>query len=132
MKRVVYTTILAVTLASFHLPASAQVRPHDFAGTYSMSHDGWRGTLYLGDGKADCPRPLCQSTYTDGNGRRFPVKVTTSAHQITFYVVGLGGQNADGSGGQKFQGHLMTQTKNAVAGTTWWDGRPFGFYAIKR
>ena len=132
MKRVVYTALLAVAVASLHLPASAQIRPSDFAGTYTMSHDGWRGTLYLGDGKADCPRPLCQSSYTDGNGRRFPVRVTTSRHQITFYVVGLGGQNADGSGGQKFLGHLMTQTKDAISGTTWWDGQPFGFYATKR
>ena len=132
MKRVVYAAILAVTVVSFRLPASAQIRPSDFAGTYSMSHDGWRGTLYLGDGKADCPRPLCQSTYTDSDGRRYPVKVTTSGHQVTFYVVRLGGQNADGSGGQKFVGHLMTRTKDAIAGTTWWSGQPFGFYATKR
>ena len=132
MKRVAYAAILAVTIALFHLPASAQIRPQNFAGTYSMSHDGWRGTLYLGDGKADCPRPLCQSRYTDSSGRNFTVKVTTSGHQITFYVVGLGGQNTDGSGGQKFVGYLMTQTKDAIAGTTWWEGRPFGFYATKR
>lgn len=132
MKRVVYAAILFIAAAALYLPASAQIRPSEFAGTYSMSHDGWRGTLYLGDGKADCPRPLCQSTYTDSNGNRYPVKVTTSGNQITFYVVGLGGQNADRSRGQKFLGHLMTQTKDAIAGTTWWNGQPFGFYAIKK
>lgn len=132
MKRILSTAILLLAVDSFYSPAMAQIRPSDFAGTYSMSHDGWRGTLYLGDGKADCPRPLCLSNYTDSNGRKFPVKVTTSGSQVTFYVVGLGGQNTDGSGGQKFQGYLMTQTKDAIAGTTWWSGRPFGFYAIKK
>ena len=133
MKRLVLAAALAVAAASLSLlDASAQVRPSDFAGTYSMSHDGWRGTLYLGDGRADCARPLCMSRYTDSNGRNFPVKVTTSGHQITFYVVGMGGQNTDGSGGQKFTGHLMTQTKDAIAGTTWWNGHPFGFYATRR
>ncbi len=124
MKRIVYAAMLFIAVASFHLSVSAQIRPGDFAGTYSMSHDGWRGTLYLGDGKADCPRPLCQSNYTDSNGRKYPVKVTTSGSQLTFYIVGLGGQNTDGSGGQKFLGYLMTQTKDAIAGTTWWGGDP--------
>jgi hypothetical protein len=129
MKQIVYTTMLLISLVSFHVSISAQFRPHDFAGTYSMSHDGWRGMLYLGDGKADCSQPLCMSTYTDSNGRRYPVKVITSGNQITFYVVGLGGQKPLG---QKFVGHLMTQTRDAIAGTTWWEGRPFGFYAVKR
>lgn len=132
MKRILPMAMLLIAVASFCLSASAQIRPSDFAGTYSMSHDGWRGTLYLGDGKADCPRPLCQSNYTDNDGRKYSVKVTTSGSQITFYIVRLGGQNTDGSGGQKFLGHLMTQTKDAIAGTTWWEGRPFGFYAIKK
>jgi hypothetical protein len=132
MKRILYAAMLCVMVASSHLYASAQLRPGDFAGTYAMSHDGWRGTLYLGDGRADCPRPLCQSTYADSNGRKYRVKVTTSGSHVTFYVVGLGGQNTDGSGGQKFQGYLMTQTRDAIAGTTWWERQPFGFYAVKR
>ena len=132
MKRLFYVTMLCIMVAALHLSAPAQIRSGDFAGTYAMSHDGWRGTLYLGDGKADCPRPLCLSTYTASNGRRYSVKVTTSGKSITFYVVGLGGQNTDGSGGQKFQGYLMTQSKDAIAGTTWWESQPFGFYAVKR
>lgn len=133
MRRLVCAAALAFAVASLPLaPASAQIRADDFAGTYSMSHDGWPGTLYLGGGRADCARPLCQSRYTDGDGRHYPVKVTTSGHRVTFYVVGLGGQDADRSGGQKFVGYLMTRTKDAIAGTTWWEGRPFGFYATKR
>jgi len=129
MKRIVYTAMLFISVALFHVSVSAQIRSSDFAGTYSMSHDGWRGTLYLGDGRADCSQPLCQSAYTDSNGRKYPVRVTTSSNQITFYVVGLGGQRPIG---QRFVGHLMTQTRDAIAGTTWWEGQPFGFYAVKR
>jgi|RhiMetdeSRZDD1v2_1073273.scaffolds.fasta_scaffold1367698_1 hypothetical protein len=132
LRLMVSTAMLLIAVASFQLHASAQINPYDFAGTYSMSHDGWKGTLYLGDGKADCPTPLCLSHYIDGNGRRFPVKVSTSGHRITFYVIGMGGQNTDGSGGQKFQGYLMTQTRDAIAGTTWWERQPFAFYAVKR
>jgi len=132
MKRILFTTMFLTAVVSFQLSTSAQLRPYDFAGTYSMSHDGWRGTLYLGAGRADCPRPLCLSTYTDSNGKRYPVRVTTANNRITFYVVGLGGQNADSTGGQKFEGYLMTQTRDAIAGTTWWERQPFGFYAIKR
>jgi hypothetical protein len=91
MKQIVFTAILLTLLAFSNVSISAQIRPYDFAGTYSMSHDGWRGTLYLGDGKGDCSQPLCLSTYTDSNGRRYPVRVTTSGNQLTFYVVGLGG-----------------------------------------
>jgi hypothetical protein len=132
LKWIALAAILLIAVASFQLHASAQIQVYDFAGTYSMSHDGWKGTLYLGDGKADCPTPLCLSHYIDSNGRRFPVKVSTSGYRITFYVVGMGGQNTDGSGGQKFQGYLMTQTKDAIAGTTWWERQPFGFYATRR
>lgn len=128
MKRIVYAAMLFISLASLHVTVTAQIRTGDFAGTYSMSHDGWRGTLYLG-GKADCSQPLCLSSYIDSNGRRYPVRVTTAGNQITFYVVGLGGQRPVG---QKFIGHLMTQTRDAIAGTTWWEGQPFGFYAIKK
>lgn len=132
MKKAIYAAILFLALSSF-LPSSfAQIRAADFAGNYTMSHDGWRGRLELTDGRADCPTPLCSSRYFDSNGRAYRVKVSTSGNRITFYVVGLGGQNADGSGGQKFVGHLMTQTKDAIAGTTWWEGQAFGFYATRR
>lgn len=66
------------------------------------------------------------------NGKRYQVKMRRNEHQIVFYIIGLGGENADKSGGQKFVGFLMTQTRNAIAGTTWWRGRRFGFYAIRK
>ncbi|NJM70715.1 MAG: hypothetical protein HC862_11065 [Scytonema sp. RU_4_4] len=105
----------------------------DFHGNYSMSHDGWKGNLTLfnsSDPEFRC-NPLC-GMYTDSGGRNYLVKVSNiQGYKITFYVIGIGDENAEGTGGQKFEGYLMTQTKDAIAGNTWWHSRPFGFYAVK-
>ena len=104
--------------------AAAVVRIAPTDGIYSMVHDGWKGELTLqGSG----------GTYIGGDGKKLPVKVISlSGYHLIFVVVGLGGENADGLGGQKFDGYQMTQTHDAIAGVTWWQGQPFGFYAVKR
>lgn len=91
-------------------------------GRFAMTHDGWRGTLVLSGSKG---------SYRAHDGKTFPVRVQAKGYYVVFYVIGLGGENADGTGGQKFEGYVMTQTRDAIAGTTWWDGRPFGFYATR-
>lgn len=100
-----------------------KVAQFNFNGRYFMVYDGWKGTLNI-----NYPR----GTFTGANGKRYQMKMRKKEHQIVFYIIGLSGENADRSGGQKFEGFLMTQTKNAIAGITWWRGRRFGFYAIKR
>lgn len=98
--------------------------PPEMTGNYSMVHDGWRGRLLL---------TTFGGTYTDSEGRTFPIKFgSLSGNHLIFYIVGLGEQNADGTGGQKFDAYFMTQTRDAFAGTTQWQGTRFGFYAIKR
>lgn len=93
-------------------------------GRYAMIIDGWSGVLDLSPTGA---------TYTPASdAKKLKVLIDGKDNHVVFYVVGLGGQNADNRGGQKFDGYLMTQTKDAIAGMTWWEGRPFGFYAVKR
>ena len=95
-----------------------------YDGEYRMVHDGWKGQLLL-RGPA--------GKYVDSAGKPYRVLVRFFPdHKIVFYVVGLGGENADGTGGQKFEAYLFTQTKDGMAGTTWWQNQPFGFYAVRK
>lgn len=107
---------------SHYLPGIGE-DSQQFNGMYGMVHDGWRGTLELkGNG----------GIYFDADRHPHRVLVEIRGKHITFYVLGLGGENADGRGGQKFDGYLMTQTRDDIAGLTWWQGQPYGFYAIRR
>lgn len=105
-------------------PSPRPTSPAETDGTYSMVHDGWKGELVLRGARG---------AYIASDGHRFLVRVISPpGYHIVFIVIGLGGENADGLGGQKFDGYLMTQTRDAIAGLTWWQNQPFGFYAIKR
>jgi hypothetical protein len=119
---VIQDTFNIHTIDSIPEPTSIQ-RQYNFDGSYNMVHDGWKGILNIKSHRAE---------YITADGRKFRVKLSINENRIIFYVVGLGGENADGTGGQKFEGYMMTQTKDAIAGTTWWHNRPFGFYAIKK
>jgi hypothetical protein len=95
-----------------------------YDGSYSMVHDGWKGELILRGAGGD---------YVDSAGKRYPVRTRLfPGNKIVFYIVGLGGENADGTGGQKFEAYLFTQTRDGMAGMTWWQAQPFGFYAVRK
>jgi hypothetical protein len=103
-------------------PASSGSANTDLNGTYNMVHDGWKGVLTLsGD----------HGSYTGSDGKQFTVRAEVDGYHFVIYIIGLGGQNTDGTGGQKFDGYLMTRTRDAIAGVTWWENQPFGFYGIK-
>ena len=115
------------------LPVSvlADAQIHEWYGEYAMNHDGWRGTLVISDSKADCASsPWCAMVlkYRDHQGQTHRVaveKIDNKGQHMVFYIYFP--QNK-----QKFDAYLFSWDKSKMAGTTYWGGRTFGFYATKR
>jgi hypothetical protein len=124
---------------------SGPVTTNSFIGTYSMNHDGWEGVLKLWRNPStihvigsDFWALLGQ--YTDQNNKTHAVrgKVKESVanpagwvdHKIEFYI-DFNDTPTNQNDDQKFEGYLFTQTKDGMAGITWWNNTPFGFYAEK-
>ncbi len=119
------------------------VEKGDFVGTFKMNHDGWVGelTLWKVDDDSAQHLPNIKGTYKDQDGKthdvyawvRTPTYAMPAAwgpdHKIEFYIDFE--DTAQTSDDQKFEGYLFTQTKDAMAGITYWNGIPFGFYARK-
>ena len=115
-------------------------------GKWSMDHDGWKGTLNITEitafhswGISGCNYRHWhwKGTYTGSDGRNFPVAgilggydgndfssgCKQSDHKMEFYI------QFDASNNQKFSGYVFTWEKTVMAGLTWWENHPFGWYA---
>lgn len=121
------------------------VTVQDFAGLYAMNHDGWKGRLELWvrfmatsisgniGGRytsADGTRTHAVRGFVGPTGSDISLRDGTPAHKIQFYIDF--GDTSDPADDQKFEGYLFTRTKAAMAGKTWWNNVPFGFYAEKQ
>ena len=129
---------------SLRVGGVARIQRQDFSGTYGMAHDGWRGSLNLtrdwgGDAIEGTPNMGGKYIAADGGQHAlrgymrtatYPIPAAAGPdHQLLFYI--NFNDNLDPADDQKFEGYLFTQTKNAMAGITWWNKVPFGFYARK-
>jgi len=99
------------------------VRPEDFAGRYSFYDDGWTGRLLLehdGDGR------LWGTYHSDRDDRdyRASSSVGPPPHRIELIIHEFNWMDQ-----QVYTGHLFSQGKGAFAGSSVWQGKPFGFFA---
>jgi hypothetical protein len=129
MARLSAALVIVLLLAPVHVAADAQIG--EWIGEYAMNHDGHQGTLRIEDSKRRCRVPAwCHLviSYLDTNGARFRVniRIIDQAFQHMVFDIAFPGNV------QRFDAYLMSWDKTRMAGTTRWQGRTFGFYAIRR
>ena len=114
------------------------------SGTYDMVHDNWEGTLTLAAAEGDPVEGVGNvgGTYTGTDGVTHAVQGFVRAfnyplvpswgpdHQIVFYIDFP--DTLTTSDDQRFAGYLFTHGGEGIAGSTLWNGTPFGFYAVKQ
>jgi hypothetical protein len=125
--------IMAISITILILPINvfADAQIHEWIGTYDMNHDGWIGTLTIADSKMDCITTQWCSlvlSYVDSKGVKHIGKIDKIDQNWQHMVFHI---NFPGNT-QRFDAYLFSWDKKKVAGTTYWGGRTFGFYAFKK
>jgi hypothetical protein len=113
-------TPFGVVLKRAAIPSkgSAPFHVNDWAGSYDMNHDGWRGTLTV-----QSVAPAVHVTYRDSKGTTLPVTASINSakpHELTLFIKFSNDNN------QKFDLLHHTWEKGVFSGTTHWGGRAFG------
>jgi hypothetical protein len=116
----------------------------EYGSIYSIVWDGWKAYLALrADGSGylyfahdvrntfDVRATLLadpQDTVDGQTGPGYQGTSSTLKHRIVFWV-DFKKTYKNTQDDQRFDGYFFTQTKDGMAGVTWFDGVPFGFYA---
>ena len=125
---------------SLRINGVSRFQPADFAGTYAMNHDSWRGNLSLWATEGDYIEmiPNMGGTYTDTSAQshlvrgyvrtwKYPIPATDGPdHKLRFYIDFYDTINT--SDDQRFEGYLFSQDRSKMAGVTWYGSTPYGFY----
>lgn len=129
------TTIVGILTLTATLIFSASVladaEKNDWFGDWQMNHDGRVGTLRIARLQAPCANSnWCDIdlTYLDANGNRYvgSVESIDDRWQHMGFFISFPGNR------QKFDAYLFSWDKLHAAGTTYWNGRTFGFSATKK
>jgi hypothetical protein len=128
------TTIITMAFMSLFLfpdPLLADAQKGEWFGAWAMNHDGFAGTLKIVGTKADCASSAwCDMAinYVNNNGIKYTgsiEKIDSKGQHMVFYINFPQNQ-------QKFDAYIFSWDKQKLAGTTYWGGRNFGFYAVKK
>ena len=116
-------------------PTAAGITRDDFLGEYRFFLDGVENKLSLRTETTKAAAatakqaPRLVAYLEDPVGVRHDVAdFQVAGHQFSFKVKGIAG---DPAAVLAFSGYLLTQTKNAIVGTTVYRGITYGFYGIK-
>lgn len=120
------------------------------SGTWDMVHDDWQGVLKINpsdqetqgtDGPCTYIASVIDGQYTDHAGTSHQMRGSfrghdpndqtsrqckQSDHMIRFTIA------FPNEPPQQFLGYVFTHQGKSMAGYTWWQGIPFGWYATRR
>jgi hypothetical protein len=116
-------SIIAILMFAAPKATMADAYPGEWSGRWQMNHDGFVGTLFILLGNEEMG-----IRYRDAQGRGFLGRIERldqSGQHLVFYIYFP--QNA-----QRFDAYIFSWDKTRMAGMTYWGGRTFGFYAVKR
>lgn len=131
MKKTTLMTLAFIGLLLSPTPLRADAEKTEWFGSWAMNHDGHIGTLRIVDRPVDCAGPAwCDMSisYFDSRGVRHAgviERIDDRGQHMVFYINFPGNR-------QKFDAYIFSGEKRKLAGTTYWGGRTFGFYAVRR
>ncbi len=127
--------LLRAGIAGRPAPTAAGITRDDFLGEYRFFLDGVENRLSLRAETAKAPSATAKQAprvvghlQDPSGGRRAVSAFQFTGHQFSFKVKGMAG---DPAAVLAFSGYLLTQTKNAIVGTTVYRGITYGFYGVK-
>ncbi len=124
---------------------------NNLIGIWDMVHDDWRGTLVINPptqilngvvGPCTFTSHVIDGTYTTSNnpqpltmrgtlggqdGNQQTGQPCPQSDHLLEFTIAFPGQPP-----QRFSGYFFTHQSQGMAGLTWWNDIPFGWYAIRR
>jgi hypothetical protein len=107
-------------------PDRAYTQPDRFTGRYRFFDDGWTGVLRLEHaGDSDLHGEFASDRFK----RKY--EVTGAVDPEIHYRVVVTIHDYNDLDKQEYRGDLFTRSGKAIAGSSDWQGRPFGFFAVR-